>query len=53
MKVKVIKRFRDKHTGEIHKVGDKLTISKERFEEIQSVDNLVEVIPTKKKKTEN
>ena len=55
MKVKVLKKFIDKHTFEIHKEGDLLTISKERFEEIVSVsENLVEVVadeaPAEKKK---
>ncbi|MBQ2894113.1 MAG: hypothetical protein IJE92_01185 [Clostridia bacterium] len=45
MKVKVMKAFRDKHSGKIHKVGSTLTISKERFEEIRKVDaTLVEEV---------
>ena len=44
MKVKVIGRFKDKHTNEIHKVGDILTISKERCDEILTVGNFVEEI---------
>ncbi len=56
MKVKVIKKFIDKHTGKVHKKGDILTIDKKRYEEIVSVDeSLVEVVadeaPTEKKKT--
>ena len=55
MKVKVLKKFIDKYTLEVRKEGDLLTISKERFEEIVSVDKgLVEVVadevPTEKKK---
>ena len=55
MKVKVIKKFIDKHTKKVHKKGDILTIDKKRYEEIVSVDeNLVEVVadeaPTEKKK---
>lgn len=34
MKVKVLKRFEDIHTGEIHEAGQVLTVSKKRFEEI-------------------
>ena len=44
MKVKVIERFRDKNTKKIHKVGDILTISKERCDEILTVGNFVEEI---------
>jgi hypothetical protein len=44
MKVKVLKKFIDKHSGEIHKEGKILTVSKERFEEILSVDKLIEEI---------
>lgn len=58
MKVKVIKKFIDKHTGEVHKKDKILTIDKKRYEEIISVDEgLVEVVieenttPTEKKKT--
>lgn len=48
MKVKVIKKFIDKHTKKVHKVGDILNIKKERFEEIKKVDkNLVEEIAEK------
>lgn len=47
MKVKVLKRFRDKHTHEYHKVGKTLVITKERFDEIRKVDEgLVEEIAT-------
>ena len=56
MKVKVIKKFIDKHTGKVHKKDEILTIDKKRYEEIISVDEgLVEVVadeaPTEKKKT--
>lgn len=53
MKVKVLENFIDKHTKKLHKVGDVLEIKKERFDEIQKVKNLVEVIEepeTKKEK---
>lgn len=61
MKVKVIKRFIDKHTGKVHKEGDILNIDKKRLEEIKEVEEklsekLVEEIaekkPTKKAKKE-
>lgn len=44
MKVKVIKKFRDKVTGEVRKVGDIFTCTKKRYNEILSVDVLVEEI---------
>ena len=55
MKVKVIKKFIDKHTKELHKKNDILTIDKKRYEEIVRVDEgLVEVVadeaPAEKKK---
>lgn len=52
MKAKVLSRFIDKHSCEIHEPGKILTISKERFEEILAVAPLVEEItePKKKKK---
>ena len=42
MKAKVLKRFKDKHTGEVYKAGDIITITKKRFKEILEVDALVE-----------
>lgn len=51
MKVKVLKKFKDKYSGKIHKEDDVLNIKKERFDEIVSVDaSLVEVISEKKEK---
>lgn len=44
MKVKVLKKFRDKHTGEIYKRGETITISKKRFAEILTVAPLVEEV---------
>lgn len=41
MKVKVVKRFKDKKNGKIHKVNDIITISKERYEEILTVGKFV------------
>lgn len=52
MKAKVLKRFKDKYSGKVYKVDEVITISKERYEEIQSVDNLVEKVETKKKSAE-
>lgn len=47
MKVKVLKKFIDKHSGEIHEEGKILTVSKERFEEILKVGKFVEEITEK------
>lgn len=44
MKAKVLKDFNDKHTGKRHKAGDTITVSKERLEEILTVDKLVEEV---------
>ena len=44
MKVKVLKDFNDKYTGKRHKKDDILTVSKARFEEILTVDKLVEEV---------
>ena len=42
MKVKVLKTFRDKHTGKICKKDDVLTVSKKRYEELIKAGNYVE-----------
>ena len=44
MKAKVLKRFRDKNTRKIYNAGDIISISKTRFEEILTVDKLVEKV---------
>lgn len=44
MKVKVLKDFKDKYTGARHTAGEVLNVSKERFEEILTVDVLVEAV---------
>ena len=41
MKVKVTRKFRDKYTGELHKKGDLLEITEERYNEIMSVGSFV------------
>lgn len=51
MKVKVLKKFRDKHTGEYYKEGRILLISETRFKEINDKDTtLVEKYTPKKAK---
>ena len=49
MRVKVLKKFKDKYSGEIHKAGKVMTISKERYSEILKVAPLVEEVKTPKK----
>lgn len=42
MKAKVLKDFNDKYTGRRYKAGEIISVSKERFDEILTVDNLIE-----------
>lgn len=44
MKVKVVKKFKDKHTRKIHKVNDVLEVSQERYKEILEKGELVEPV---------
>ena len=44
MKAKVLKDFKDKYTGRRYKEGETISVSKERFDEILTVDNLVEAV---------
>ncbi len=44
MKVKVIKKFLDANTKELHTVGEELEVTNERYKEICKVGNFVEVI---------
>lgn len=44
MKAKVVKDFKDKYTGRRYKAGETINVSKERFDEILTVDNLVEAV---------
>lgn len=53
MKVKVIKKFRDKETRKIHQVGEELTLTKERFKEIESVGKFVEAVKSDDKSNES
>ena len=44
MKVKTIKRFKDKHTKKIHEAGEVFDVNEERLEEIRKVsEELVEI----------
>lgn len=42
-KVIVKKSFRDKHSGVFHRVGKELTLSENRFREIQRCGDYVEI----------
>lgn len=61
MRAKVLKTFKDKHTGKLHEKGSTITVSKERFKEILTVGPFVEAVTgkasttnnTEKKETEN
>lgn len=44
MRVRVIKKYQDKHTRAIHEVGKEITISKERFAEIEKAGKYVEPV---------
>ena len=41
MKVTVIKEFKDKYTQKIYAVGDEITVTKKRFEEIKKAGDYV------------
>lgn len=52
MKVRIIKEFFDKYTGEKYEVGTVIDITKERLAEIETVSKLlVEKVPETKAKT--
>jgi len=44
MKVKVLKRFKDKHTGKVYKEDEIITVTKKRFAEILETAPLVEEV---------
>jgi hypothetical protein len=44
MKAKVIKTFKDKYNGKLHKAGDTVYVNKTRFAEINKKDKFVEAI---------
>ncbi len=50
MKVKVTKAFKDKVSGDIHRVGDILVISKARFKEIKAKGSFIEEVEEKNDK---
>ena len=44
MNVKVVKKFRDKYSGETYEAGQVIELDENRFKEIQAVGNLLELI---------
>lgn len=45
MKAKVLRKFRDKVTGEIRRPGDVLIMNKKRFAEVQKVGEIKNIGP--------
>lgn len=52
MKVRVKTEFKDKHTGERHKVGDVLDLNIQRINEILMVGGFVELVDQDEQKQE-
>lgn len=50
MKVKVVKRFIDKETNELHKPDSEFECTKERYEEIKVCGNFVVPVENENKK---
>lgn len=48
MKVEVVKKFKDKNTGEIRDVGEIFVCNKARYEEIVAVGEYVRPVKTEK-----
>jgi hypothetical protein len=44
MKVRILKRFKDKHTGEIYASGEEVDFSEERVQEILESQKLIELM---------
>lgn len=50
MKVKVLRTFRDRYSGEIHRKDEVMTVNKDRYAEIIAVGPFVEEVKAKKVK---
>ena len=48
MKAKVLLKYRDKYTGEIHDPGIEIEVTKDRADEILSKGDFIEIIPEEK-----
>lgn len=44
MKAKVVMRFRDRHTGRVHRIGEEIEVSKERYAEIMDVGAFLRIV---------
>lgn len=44
MKVKVLKAFKDKYTGQMYKVNEVISVTKKRYTEIVKIAPLVEEV---------
>lgn len=54
MKVIVVRQFTDRHTDILHKIGEELNITKQRYDEIAASPHVyVEEIKPKKKVKKN
>ena len=53
MKVKVLRRFKDKYTKKIHKKGEIIEVTDERYEEINSTAHGVFVEPVESRPVED
>lgn len=53
MKVKVIQEFKDKYSGELHKIGKELDLQTNRINEILKAGNFVELCDQNDWKKEN
>lgn len=51
MRAVVIREFVDKHTGELHPVGEELTVTKARYAEILQVGEFIRPAPAPKRKS--
>jgi hypothetical protein len=52
MRARVLRSFIDKHTKEVHKVDDVITVTKARFAEILKAGPLVEAVKEEKQEKE-
>lgn len=53
MKIEVLQKFIDKHTGEIHHAGDIMDVEEERYKEIKEKNkNLVKIVETEENESE-
>lgn len=46
MKIRVTQEFKDKYSGELHKIGTEMNLSVERINEILKVGGFLEIVET-------